>query len=224
MTLAATKVGRWAFAAAAYSNDAPFLANEGTSQTLLPPEWIHPVDDPSKDVLSWIFDEKVDGAPLRARYPQTSAEFLQSVNFHLSDPIIDASQAGSFLCNPPFVTPETEALCEASINNSRVSVFRDVHHPVQYCHSAEDTVVPRIMTDGFLVGPIIEEGGTAMEYKAPLEYLTPRGSHIQAKMFCSAAIPTFLSENSSFLDIVPIKTGYKGGWLFGKEVVCPALP
>lgn len=65
MILVNDEVGFWAFAAAAYSNDAQFLVNEGTGQTLLSPEWVHPVDDPSKDVLSWIFDEKVDAATLR---------------------------------------------------------------------------------------------------------------------------------------------------------------
>ena len=80
------------------------------------------------------------------------------------------------------------------------------------------------MTDVFLVGPVVEAGGTAMEYKAPLDYLNPRGSHIQAQMFCNAAVPTFLSENSSFLVFSPIQTGREGGWFFGKDVVCPVIP
>ena len=223
------EVGFWAFAAAAYSNDAPYLDNAGTDQTMLSPAWIHPENDPSKDVLSWVFDEKVDATTLRARYPTAAADFLQSVNSEMFGPIVSAAQSGALMCYPPFVTPEIEHLCEAARRNSPVSAWDQVHHPVQYCHSPDDDIVPRLMTDAFLVGAITGAGGTAMEYQAPLDYLKPRGSHTFGQMFCNAAVPTFLSQTSAFLEVEPIEMGnyyqddgwgLRGGYK-SEQVTCP---
>ena len=73
-----------------------------------------------------------------------------------------------------------------------------------------------------------------LEYKPVLDYMQPRGSHIQRQMFCNAAVPSFLaSDGLGFLDVMPIKTGFMyddeedGGYFLrgrrAEEFVCPPL-
>lgn len=200
-------VGFWAFAAASYSNEAPFLSNTGTGQKVLSAEYTDPAD-PEKNVIGWIFDEKIDGFELRTRYPKVGQEFLATINPALFAPIAASAQAGTLFCDPNFVTPDTAAICVAVHENSPVAVFDQINdYPLEWCHSPEDATIPFLLTQIFL----LQLGKpNVVAYEPLYPFMAPTGNHLIGQILCSAAVPTFLNNNADFLMVSPLKENRSG--------------
>uniref|UniRef100_A0A7S3L2L2 Uncharacterized protein n=1 Tax=Amphora coffeiformis TaxID=265554 RepID=A0A7S3L2L2_9STRA len=195
-TIGFDTAGFWALVAAAYSNEAPFLQNTGTGQTLLSMAFTNP-DDPTHDILEWIFDEKITAVELKTRYPRVGHDFLATVNPALFAPIGTSTRAGASFCDPPFLTAETDVLCAALLQNSPVTVLDELNDfPIEWCHSPGDQTVPFFSTQAFLLAahkPNVEP------YKATLPFLRPFGGHGMGQILCSAAVPTFLMYHLDLL-------------------------
>ena len=192
-TIGFDTAGFWALAAAAYSNEAPFLTNTGTGQRLLSPAFTNPAD-PTHDILEWIFEEKITALELKTRYPRVGHDFLETVNPALFAPIGTSARAGgASFCDPAFLTAETNALCAALLENSPMTVLDQLNDfPIEWCHSPDDQTVPFFSTRVFLLAA---DKPNVVPYRATLPFMQPFGGHGMGQILCAAAVPTFLAAN-----------------------------
>ena len=194
-----------AFQAGSYSNEVPFLRNTGTGQVVLSEAYR---TGNETNVLSWLYEEKVDRFTLMSRFPKQVPELLQAIDAPVLQGIGTASAAGMPWCTGDFTDPPV--LCQTLLENSPISFLPGLAAagvPMESCHSPDDEVIPIEMTQFFLA-PFADP------YVPPVDILAPQGRHGLAHILCASAIPTFLStanEGQELLSlIVDISTDNNG--------------
>jgi len=197
-----------AFIAAAYSNEnADFLPNAGTNQTLASPEFLDD-QDPFKDVRDWFFGEDALSVDeLIARLPLDDFASLLHPNYLA---LVAAAAADGNMASLPcvdYTSDETSLLCQALLENSAVPILQTAEFPVQWCHSEEDEVVSYTISE--LLIPTDRDN--IQQYDPPLESLAPRGSHGTANQLCNSAIAHFFTtDDGNFNAMVPITENTQG--------------
>lgn len=195
-------------ALAAYSNEAPYLPNTGTGQTLMSEAWLNAsssgMNDTSRDILGWVYEEKINAFTMRTRFPTLAGQALTAINPNIIQPIITASQNGELFCQPPHVTVDIAALCAALFTNEPFSILSSqVNYPIEWCHSPDDPTIPLAFTQFFLLAPL-DEQASVTAFAPPVESLTPRGDHGDGERFCEVAIAAHVARNPSILQATPI--------------------
>lgn len=135
---------------------------------------------------------------------------------------------GDHFCQPEYLTNETDALCAALELNSPYSIWNETsNYSVEWCHSTNDTVIPFLMTQFYLLSLQLPN---VVEYEPVYEFMQPVGDHQQAQVACNAALPTFLMDtmaSADILTVVPIKADAMGGMCPGNTAIpttAPSLP
>ena len=160
----------------AYSNNFPFLSNAGTGEKVLSSSWTN-ASHPAKDILSWF----------AARNPLTFAEWLplepvdlqEIYNPDLLSLYAKARSRGDLgACNNPSNT--TTFLCQVLVENGLWGALQnDIKFPTSLCYSEDDNDVGYVNFPTNLTNPFVHA------YKPASAALAPRGSHLEANVFCA---------------------------------------
>jgi hypothetical protein len=181
----------------AFSSENPGLANSGTEQLALAPEWRN-TSDFDRDIIAWIESpglltrEEVGSRMLSTYVPDIcTADYLDLVRK------ARAANATSLACDSEFVLENvTDKLCEAINSVSLLTVVANMDIPLQLCYSADDTVVSsRVYTDNSID---IFGNADVKLYTGPLGVLPVTGDHADAVILCSVApLERFLNVESA---------------------------
>jgi hypothetical protein len=184
----------------AYSSENPGLANSGTEQLLLAPEW-RVRGDFDSNIISWLdtpdfLTSEEIGLRVFAINPINPTEIL---NADYLDLVRQARAANvSFACNSDLVLANvTDKLCEAINSGSLLNVVANYDMPLQLCYSEDDTVVsPRLFTDSDI--NVFGKNPNVTNYPGPLGFLTVSGDHLDTLFLCSvASLETFVDLNDA---------------------------
>jgi hypothetical protein len=180
-----------------FSSENPGLANSGTDQLALAPEWRN-TSDFDRDIISWM---ESPGVLTLAEISQRMLPVFVPEIFNVDylDLLRQARAAGvSFACQSEFVTENvTDKLCEMINSLSLLDVVADLDIPLQLCYSTDDTVIsPLVYTDSrfnaFLGNPNVTL------YEGPLGLIPVAGDHANAVTLCSVApLERFLNVDAA---------------------------
>jgi hypothetical protein len=185
----------------AYSSENPGLANSGTEQLLLAPEW-RVSGDFDSNIISWLdtpdfLTSEEIGLRVFAINPINPTEIL---NADYLDLVRQARAANvSFACNSEFVLENvTDKLCEAINSGSLLNVVADYDIPLRLCYSEDDTVMsPRLFMDSEIN---VFGNPNVKKYWGPLGVLGVSGDHSDAIYLCTVAPLEFLIDNIGYAD------------------------
>jgi WD40 repeat protein len=184
------------FIGVTYSSEIPGLANTGTEQLALAPEWRN-ASDFDRNIIAWtespglLTRQEIGARMLSVFVPDIfNADYLDLVR--------QARAANvSFACNSEFVVENvTDKLCETINSLSLLDVVADLDIPLQFCYSADDTVVSsRVYTD---VDINVFANPNVTLYGGPLNVLPVSGDHSSAVVLCSVApLERFLNVDAA---------------------------
>jgi hypothetical protein len=180
----------------AFSSENPGLANSGTEQLALAPEW-RVTGDFDRDVISW-FESPAPLTTEEIGLRMLSINVTDILNADYLDLVRQARAADvSFACDSEFVLENvTDKLCEAINGASLVNVVANIDIPLQLCYSKDDTVAsPRVYSDSDIN---IFGNANVKKYAGPLGILTVRGDHYDTVSLCSVApMERFLDVKSA---------------------------
>jgi hypothetical protein len=167
------------------SSENPGLANTGTGQVALAPEWMV-AGDFDRNIISWmesptpLTSEEVGFRMLPVNLPDIyNADWLDLVR--------QTRAAGLFsACNSDFVLENvTDKLCEATNSLSLLTVVAQMNIPLQVCYSVDDTVASaRVYSD---MDINVFGNPNITKYAGPLGFLPVEGDHVAAVTLCSVA-------------------------------------
>jgi hypothetical protein len=186
------------YSAFAFTSENPGLANTGTEQSALAPEWTVPSDFDS-NIISWLESPgNLTGDEVTLRMMAINPTDI--VNADYLDLVRQARAANvSFACNSEFVLENvTDKLCEAINSASLLNVVADYDIRLKLCYSKDDTVVsPRLFRDSDIN---VFGNPNVTKYTGPLGVLAVSGDHSDAIYLCSVASLEFLIDNIGFAD------------------------
>jgi hypothetical protein len=186
------------YSAFAFSSENPGLANSGTDQLALAPEWRVPGDFDSH-IISWLESPgNLTGDEIALRMMAINPTDV--VNADYLDLVRQARAANvSFACQSEFVLENvTDKLCEAIRSVSLMNVVANYDIPLQLCYSKDDTVMsPRVFMDSDVN---VFGNPNVTRYAGPLGVLGVSGDHSDAIYLCTVAPLEFLINNIGFVD------------------------
>jgi hypothetical protein len=178
------------------SSENPGLANSGTEQLALAPEW-RVTGDFDRDIISWLESP----APLTTEeigLRMLSINVTDILNADYLDLVRQARAADvSFACDSEFVLENvTDKLCEAINSVSLLNVVASMDIPLQLCYSEDDTVIsPLVYLDSDIN---IFGNPNVTKYEGPLGIIAVSGDHLDAVTVCSVApMERFLDTESA---------------------------
>jgi hypothetical protein len=184
------------FIAFVFSVENPGLANTGTDQLALAPEWRN-ASNFDRDIISWFKSPGLlTGEQVARRMLPIDVTSIFDADY--LDLLRQARAAGvSFACDSEFVMENvTDKLCQAVNSVSLLDVVADIGIPLQLCYSADDTVVsPLVYTDSSIN---ITANPNVTLYAGPLGLLPVSGDHVAAVTLCSVApLERFLNVDAA---------------------------
>jgi hypothetical protein len=186
------------YSAFAFSSENPGLANSGTEQLALAPEWTVPNDFDS-NIISWLESPgNLTGDEVALRMMAINP--TEILNADYLDLVRQARAANvSFACNSEFVLENvTDKLCEAINSGSLLNVVADYDIPLRLCYSEDDTVMsPRLFMDSEIN---VFGNPNVKKYWGPLGVLGVSGDHSDAIYLCTVAPLEFLIDNIGYAD------------------------
>jgi hypothetical protein len=187
------------FSAFAFSSENPGLANSGTDQLALAPEWRVPSDFDS-NIISWLENpgvltsDEVASRMMPIDVPDIfNADYLDLVRQ------ARAANVTSSACDSEFVLENvTDKLCEAIKSVSLLNAVANMDIPLRLCYSESDTVAsPRLFTDSD-VNVFGNPNVTKYQGLGVLGVRPVTGDHIGATISCSIApLERFLNVDSA---------------------------
>jgi hypothetical protein len=181
------------FNAFSYSIGINGLANSGTDQLVLSPEWRVPGNF-DRNIISW-FESP---SPLNTRdigIRMLSVFPPEVINADYIDLIRQARAANSSpACESDLVVEGlTDKIYELESSISLLNVIANLDIPLQLCYSEEDTVVsPRAFLDARVFG-----NANVTKYPGPLGFFPVAGDHSTAIVQCAvASVEEFLDNTS----------------------------
>jgi hypothetical protein len=185
------------YSAFAVSSGNPGLANSGTDQLALAPEWRVPGDFDS-NIISWLESpgnltrDEVGQRMLAIDVPDIfNADYLDLVRQARGANITSSA------CKSDFVLENvTDKLCEAINSASLLNVVANYDIPLQLCYSESDTVMsPRVFMDSDMN---VFGNPNVTKYAGPLDAVAVTGDHLDTISLCSVApLERFLDVNSA---------------------------
>jgi hypothetical protein len=184
------------FIAYAFSVENPGLANTGTDQQALAPEWRNATNF-DRDIISW-FESPGLLTSREVAQRMLPIDVTSVFNADYLALLRQARAAGvSFACDSEFVVVNvTDKLCEAVNSVSLLNVVADIDIPLQLCYSLNDTVVsPLVYTDSSIN---ITGNPNVTFYAGPLGLLPVTGDHFSAVTLCSVGpLERFLNVDAA---------------------------
>jgi hypothetical protein len=171
----------------AFSSENPGLANSGTEQLALAPEWRN-TSDFDRDIISWMESPGVLTGSQVAQH-MLSVFVPDIFNVDYLDLVRQARAANvSFACSSEFVLENvTDKLCEAINSVSLLDVVADMDIPLQLCYSEYDTVIsPRVYTDSD-INVFGNANVTKFSGISPLGVAALTRDHTGATILCTVA-------------------------------------
>jgi hypothetical protein len=174
----------------------PGLANFGTDQLALAPEWRNSSNF-DRDIISWLESPGLltSGEIAQRMLPISVPSILNADYLGL---LRQARAAGvSYACGSEFVVEgATDKICEAINSASLLDYVANIDIPLQLCYSPDDTVISAAVYSDAAINVFGNPNVTP--YPGPLGLLPVTGDHLAAVALCSVApLERFLDVESA---------------------------
>jgi hypothetical protein len=172
----------------AFSSENPGLANSGTEQWALAPEWRN-TSDFDRDIISWVESpDPLTGEEVGSRMLPINVSDIFNADYLDLVRQARAANAPSRACDSEFVLEGvTDKLCEAINSVSLLDVVANMDIPLQLCYSENDSVIsPRVYLDSD-INVFGNANVTKFSGISPLGVAALTRDHTSATILCSVA-------------------------------------
>jgi hypothetical protein len=161
------------------AGDAPYFPHFGTNQTIASFDF-------AQEVVPWYMEDQLNTGELLGVLPSNNT--LSKLNPDYMAAVGAAAAAGSTPCSPDIVTEDIALLCQTFAENAPLTLYSTgaITHPVELCHSPDDTLVPILFSS---LMPTDQDN--IYFYAPPSPILEPQGSHAVGAHYCTAAVSQY---------------------------------